>query len=87
MAFASLVPVPLVFLLTSTIARRTRVLFKEQQDALGALNGHIEETVSGIQAVKAFGREPEAGSGSPASTESCAAWARGPRSGRGSSCP
>ena len=61
MAFVSLVPVPLVFLLTSTIARRTRVLFKEQQDALGALNGHVEETVSGIQAVKAFGREPEAG--------------------------
>ncbi len=61
MALASLVPVPLVFLLTSTIARRTRVLFKEQQDALGALNGHVEETVSGIQAVKAFGREPEAG--------------------------
>jgi len=61
MAFVSLLPVPLVFLLTSTIARRTRVLFKEQQDALGTLNGHVEETVSGIQAVKAFGRELEAG--------------------------
>jgi ATP-binding cassette subfamily B multidrug efflux pump len=61
MAAVSLVPVPLVFLLTSTISRRTRVLFKEQQDALGLLNGHVEETVSGIQAVKAFGREPEAG--------------------------
>ncbi|HUI71231.1 MAG TPA: ABC transporter ATP-binding protein, partial [Spirochaetia bacterium] len=60
MALVSLLPVPLVFLLTSTIARRTRVLFKEQQDALGGLNGHVEETVSGIQAVKAFGREPEA---------------------------
>ena len=60
MAFVSLLPVPLVFVLTSTISRRTRVLFKEQQDALGFLNGHVEETVSGIQAVKAFGREPEA---------------------------
>jgi ATP-binding cassette subfamily B multidrug efflux pump len=59
MALVSLVPVPLVFLLTSVISRRTRVSFKEQQDALGALNGHVEETVSGIQAVKAFGREPE----------------------------
>ncbi|MCX7030007.1 MAG: ABC transporter ATP-binding protein, partial [Spirochaetes bacterium] len=54
---ASLVPVPLVLLLTSMISRRTRTLFKQQQDALGALNGHVEETVSGIQAVKAFGRE------------------------------
>ncbi|HTP58356.1 MAG TPA: ABC transporter ATP-binding protein, partial [Spirochaetia bacterium] len=61
MAVVSLLPVPLVFLLTSTISRRTRILFKEQQDALGLLNGHVEETVSGIQAVKAFGREPEAG--------------------------
>jgi ATP-binding cassette subfamily B protein len=60
MALVSLLPVPLVFLLTSTISRRTRILFKEQQDALGALNGHVEETVSGIQAVKAFGREPQA---------------------------
>jgi ATP-binding cassette, subfamily B, multidrug efflux pump len=57
LAAASLVPVPLVFLLTSVISRTTRVLFKQQQDALGALNGHIEETASGIQAVKAFGRE------------------------------
>ena len=60
MALASLVPVPLIFLLTSTITRNTRVLYKEQQDALGALDGHIEETVSGVQAVKAFGREPQA---------------------------
>ncbi len=59
MALASLVPVPLIFLLTSAITRNTRMLYKEQQDALGALDGHIEETVSGIQAVKAFGREPQ----------------------------
>ncbi|HET6450190.1 MAG TPA: ABC transporter ATP-binding protein, partial [Spirochaetia bacterium] len=59
LAAASLVPVPLVFALTSTISRRTRTLYREQQNALGALNGHIEETVTGIQAVKAFGRELE----------------------------
>jgi len=57
LAAAALVPVPIVFILTSIISRRTRKLFKQQQDALGALNGHVEETVSGIQAVKAFGRE------------------------------
>ncbi len=60
MAVASLLPVPLLFVLTSTIARHTRRLYKQQQDALGALNGHIEEVVSGIQAVKAFGKEPDA---------------------------
>jgi ATP-binding cassette, subfamily B, multidrug efflux pump len=61
LAVASLLPVPLLFLLTSTIARHTRVLYREQQNALGDLNGHIEEIVSGIQAVKAFGRELDAG--------------------------
>ena len=59
MALASLLPVPLIFFLTRAISRNTRALYKEQQDELGALNGHIEETVSGIQAVKAFGREPQ----------------------------
>jgi ATP-binding cassette subfamily B protein len=57
LTLASLITVPLVLVLTRTISRRTRVLFKEQQVALGMLNGHIEENVSGIQVVKAFGRE------------------------------
>jgi ATP-binding cassette subfamily B protein len=59
LTLASLITVPLVLILTRTISRRTRVLFKEQQVALGMLNGHIEENVSGIQVVKAFGREGE----------------------------
>jgi len=60
LTLASLITVPLVLILTRTISRRTRVLFKEQQVALGMLNGHIEENVSGIQVVKAFGREGKA---------------------------
>ncbi|MEH7074534.1 ABC transporter ATP-binding protein [Neobacillus drentensis] len=54
---ASLITVPLVFLLTRTIAKRTSVLFKSQQVELGKLNGHIEETISGIEIVKAFNHE------------------------------
>ncbi|HTX71844.1 MAG TPA: ABC transporter ATP-binding protein [Rectinemataceae bacterium] len=57
LTLAALVTLPLVLLLTRTISRKTRVLFKEQQVILGALNGHIEESVSGIHVVKAFGRE------------------------------
>jgi ATP-binding cassette subfamily B protein len=57
LTLASLITVPLVFLLTRTIAKRTRVLFKEQQMVLGKLNGHTEETISGIQVVKAFNHE------------------------------
>jgi ATP-binding cassette subfamily B protein len=57
LALASLITVPLVFLLTGTVTRRTRGLFKEQQTVLGKLNGHIEETISGVHVVKAFHRE------------------------------
>ena len=57
LAVASLVTVPLVFLLSRTVSLRTRVLFKEQQTILGALNGHIEENVSGILVVKAFNHQ------------------------------
>ncbi|GIN84712.1 multidrug ABC transporter ATP-binding protein [Heyndrickxia sporothermodurans] len=60
LALASLITVPLVFLLTRTIAKKTRVLFKNQQIQLGKLNGHIEETISGIQVVKAFNHEDKA---------------------------
>ncbi|GHH98017.1 ABC transporter ATP-binding protein [Neobacillus kokaensis] len=57
LTLASMVTIPLVFLLTRTIAKRTRVLFKKQQIELGTLNGHIEETISGIEVVKAFNHE------------------------------
>lgn len=60
LTLASLITVPLVFLLTRTIAKRTKVLFKNQQIQLGMLNGHIEETISGIQVVKAFNHEDKA---------------------------
>ncbi|MFC3885028.1 ABC transporter ATP-binding protein [Bacillus songklensis] len=57
LTLASLITIPLVFLLTRTIAKKTSVLFKNQQIQLGKLNGHIEETISGIQVVKAFNHE------------------------------
>lgn len=60
LAFASLITVPLVALLSKTIAAKTQVLFKLQQNALGSLNGEIEECISGLQVVKAFNREEKA---------------------------
>lgn len=57
LTLASLITVPLVYILARTITKRTSVMFKEQQAQLGKLNGHIEETISGIQVVKAFNRE------------------------------
>ncbi|MZQ86766.1 ATP-binding cassette domain-containing protein [Paenibacillus sp. 5J-6] len=60
LTLASLITVPLVFFLAKTITKRTSVLFKDQQAQLGKLNGHIEETISGLLVVKAFNREKKA---------------------------
>ncbi|NSL52815.1 ABC transporter ATP-binding protein [Calidifontibacillus erzurumensis] len=57
LTLASLITVPLMFILTRTITKRTRVLFSQQQEQLGLLNGHIEETISGLYVVKAFNHE------------------------------
>jgi ATP-binding cassette, subfamily B, multidrug efflux pump len=57
---ATLITVPLVFFLTKSIAKRTKVLFRNQQKELGMLNGHIEETISGLEVVKAFNHEEKA---------------------------
>lgn len=57
LTLASLITVPLVFILTRIIAKRTSILFKGQQDQLGRLNGLIEEAISGIDVVKAFNHE------------------------------
>ena len=49
--------IPLMFIAMRWITRRTGKLFKEQQAAIGALNGMIEETISGQRVVKAFSQE------------------------------
>jgi ATP-binding cassette, subfamily B, multidrug efflux pump len=49
--------IPLMFTTMRWITKRTGKLFKEQQAALGALNGMIEETISGQRIVKAFSQE------------------------------
>ncbi len=49
--------IPLMFMAMRWITKRTGKLFKEQQAAVGALNGMIEETISGQAIVKAFSQE------------------------------
>ncbi|MCR1951259.1 ABC transporter ATP-binding protein/permease [Clostridium sp. DSM 100503] len=51
--------VPLVVLLTKTIASRSRSYFLAQQKSLGALNGVIEENILGLKMVKAFGKQKD----------------------------
>ena len=60
LALVSLVVMPLTYVLTRFVARRTRQGFREQQQTLGALNGIIEETITGQRVVKAYVREQAA---------------------------
>ena len=48
---------PLSVLATMTVAKRSQNYFKDQQRALGQLNGHVEEMYTGHKIVKAFGFE------------------------------
>lgn len=53
----ALISVVLIFVLTKVVTTHTRKLFLERSRNLGALNGHVEEGISGLFVVKAFGRE------------------------------
>lgn len=50
---------PLSFIVTKSIASRSQRYFMGQQQALGELNGHVEEMFTGHRVVKAFGREQQ----------------------------
>lgn len=53
----TLIAVVLIFCLTKIVTKHTRKLFRARQKSLGALNGQIEESISGLTIVKAFCRE------------------------------
>lgn len=53
----TMMTIPIMFIAIQWITRRTGKLFKEQQKAVGELNGMIEETISGQRIVKAFSQE------------------------------
>lgn len=59
LTLVSLVGIGGIFLLTKTVTKYTKKLFSAQQKQLGALNGQIEESISGLSIVKAFCREEE----------------------------
>ena len=54
MTLLTLIIVPFMYFAMRWITKRTSKLFKEQQKAVGELNGMIEETISGQRIVKHF---------------------------------
>jgi ATP-binding cassette subfamily B protein len=57
MTLIALFTLPLSAVVTQMIAKRSQGHFLSQSQALGELNGHIEEMYTGHKIVKAFGRE------------------------------
>ena len=59
LALVTLVSVPLSFVITALVAKRSQKQFIAQWTHTGALNGQIEEAFTGHDLVKVFGRRPE----------------------------
>lgn len=59
LALIALISLPLSAIIAGVIGARSQKLFAAQWKNTGALNGHIEETFSGQEIVRAFGRDRE----------------------------
>ncbi len=59
LALIALITVPVSIALAAAIGKRSQKLFTKQWEATGELNGIIEETFTGHQLVKVFGRQAE----------------------------
>lgn len=59
LALITLIATPLLAVIVTFLIKRTRRLYGEQQGKLGDLNAYIEEEISGLKVVKAYGLENE----------------------------
>lgn len=57
MTLASLITIPISLIIILFIVKRSQKFFKQQQDYLGNVNGHVEEMYSGHIVMKAFNGE------------------------------
>ena len=59
LALITLIATPFLAIIVTFLIKRTRRLYGEQQGKLGDLNAYIEEEISGLKVVKAYGLENE----------------------------
>ena len=57
MTLVSVILIPLSFIIIGTIIKKSQHYFKEQQDQLGLINGHIEEMYAGHNVMRVFNGE------------------------------
>ncbi|MDJ0312262.1 ABC transporter ATP-binding protein [Arthrobacter sp. H35-D1] len=59
LALIALIALPLSAVIAGVIGSRSQKLFAAQWKHTGSLNGHVEETFSGLELVRAYGRDQE----------------------------
>jgi ATP-binding cassette subfamily B multidrug efflux pump len=59
MALISIIMIPLSILISRTIVRISQKYFQGMQNALGELNGYVQENMTGFSVLKLYGREKE----------------------------
>ncbi|MGV3322361.1 ABC transporter ATP-binding protein [Streptococcus hyovaginalis] len=57
LALLVIVMVPLTYFSAQTIVKKSQPYFKQQADALGAMNGFVQEKLTGFNVLKLYGRE------------------------------
>ncbi|MBC7633082.1 MAG: ABC transporter ATP-binding protein [Flavobacterium sp.] len=60
LSLVAVLTLPLAFVITRAVTRRSQPEFMKQWSSTGRLNGHIEEVFTGHEVVKVFGRQAEA---------------------------
>lgn len=59
MALLSLIMIPASFLISRFIVKKSQKDFQNMQNALGDLNGYVQENMTGFSVLKLYGREKE----------------------------
>jgi len=59
LALIALIALPLSAIIAGVVGSRSQKLFAAQWKHTGSLNGHVEETFSGLELVRAYGRDAE----------------------------
>ena len=57
LAFITLIPVPLVVYVGSLYSKKVAPLFRINQEVLGEMNGALQDNLSGMKEIQAFGQE------------------------------
>ena len=60
MAILAMLIIPISLLVTKFIVSRSQSLFKKQQNALGKLNGKVQEMYTGFNEIKLYGKQEDA---------------------------